>query len=216
MRLSSVGNRRSSSAYDPHVVTKEETPESIASLIKQRTRWNQGFLQVLRKGEWRRLPSLRQRLLARYTLAMPFLQAATAPLLLLSLFSILFVKVPVPVTLLTFLPLAPTVIMMAVESAALGELGRAFGIPIRMRDHARLLLGTMPYQILLAVAALRSVFRELRGERSWEKTAHANAHRRVAHSLARTGGRVRRIRRLELPRRPTILSSATASVRTTT
>jgi cellulose synthase/poly-beta-1,6-N-acetylglucosamine synthase-like glycosyltransferase len=164
-------------AYDPQAVTREETPGSIRALVKQRTRWDQGFLQVLRKGEWRKLPSRRQRWLARYTLAMPFLQAATGILLPLSLASMLLLKVPVPTALVTFLPLAPTLVTMAVESAALGEFGREFGIRIRFRDQARLLLGTFPYQLLLAVAAVRSVWRESRGHGSWEKTTHANAHR---------------------------------------
>lgn len=41
-------------AYDPYLVTREETPDALWAMLKQRTRWNQGFLQVLRKGEWRR------------------------------------------------------------------------------------------------------------------------------------------------------------------
>ena len=164
-------------AYDPQVVTREETPGSIRALVKQRTRWDQGFLQVLRKGEWRKLPSRRQRWLARYTLAMPLLQAATGVLMPLSLAMMFLLKVPMPTALVTFLPLAPTLVTMAVESAALGEFGREFGIRIRARDHARLLLGTVPYQLLLAAAAVRSVWREIRGHGGWEKTTHTNAHR---------------------------------------
>ena len=164
-------------AYDPEAVTREETPGSIRALVKQRTRWDQGFLQVLRKGEWRKLPSRRQRWLARYTLAMPLLQAATGVLIPLSLASMFLLKVPVPTALVTFLPLAPTLVTMAVESAALGEFGREFDIRIRFRDHARLLLGTFPYQLLLAAAAVRSVWRESRGHGGWEKTTHTNAHR---------------------------------------
>jgi glycosyltransferase XagB len=164
-------------AYDPQAVTREETPGSIRALVKQRTRWDQGFLQVLRKGEWRKLPSRRQRLLARYTLAMPMLQAATGVLMPLSLVSMFLLKVPMPIALMTFLPLAPTLVTMAVESAALGEFGREFGIRIRVRDHARLLLGTVPYQLLLAAAAVRSVWRQSRGQGGWEKTTHTNAHR---------------------------------------
>ncbi|WP_197040183.1 glycosyltransferase family 2 protein [Mycobacterium sp. URHB0044] len=164
-------------AYDPEVVTREETPHSIRALVKQRTRWDQGFLQVLRKGEWRKLPSRRQRWLARYTLAMPFLQAATGVLLPLSVLSMFLLKVVVPVALVTFLPLALTLVTMAVEAAALGEFGRDFGIRIRWWDRVRLLLGTFPYQLLLAVAAVRSVWREMRGQGGWEKTEHANAHR---------------------------------------
>jgi glycosyltransferase XagB len=108
---------------------------------------------------------------------MPFLQAATGLLLPLSLVSMLFVKVPVPVTLLTFLPLAPTIVTMAVEVAGLGEFGRAFGVRIRFRDVLRLVVGAFPYQVLLAFAALRSVWREARGHGGWEKTSHSNAHR---------------------------------------
>jgi cellulose synthase/poly-beta-1,6-N-acetylglucosamine synthase-like glycosyltransferase len=164
-------------AYDPQAVTREETPDSIRALVKQRTRWDQGFLQVLRKGEWRALPSRRQRWLARYTLAMPFLQAATGLLLPLSVISMFVLKVPLALTLVTFLPLAPTVVMMAAEVAALGEFGREFGVHIRMRDQLRLVLGTFPYQILLGAAAVRSVWREIRGHGSWEKTSHSNVHR---------------------------------------
>jgi glycosyltransferase XagB len=176
VRLSTSG-ARVAVAYDPEAVTREETPDTIKSLIKQRTRWDQGFLQVLRKGEWRRLPSPRQRWLARYTLAMPFLQAATGLLLPLSLVAMLFVKVPVPVTLLTFLPLTPTIVTLAVEAAGLDEFGRAFNVRIRARDLLRLVLGAFPYQVLLAFAALRSVWREARGHGGWEKTSHSNVHR---------------------------------------
>src|SRR5262249_18427338 len=70
-RLSTRG-ARAVVGYTSALVTQEETPETIAALLKQRTRWNQGFLQVLRKGDWRAL-SLRPRVLAAYTLAFPFL-----------------------------------------------------------------------------------------------------------------------------------------------
>jgi len=173
----STGGARVAVAYDPRVVTREETPHSVPALVKQRTRWNQGFLQVYRKGEWRKLPRRRQRWLARYTLAMPFLQAATGALLPLAVASIFLIKAPVPVALTTYLPLALVLITMAVEVAALGEFGREFGIRIGLWDRIRLLLGTFPYQLLLAFAALRAVWRENRGQGGWEKTSHANAHR---------------------------------------
>jgi cellulose synthase/poly-beta-1,6-N-acetylglucosamine synthase-like glycosyltransferase len=181
VRLSTRG-ARVAVAYDPRVVTREETPGSIRALVKQRTRWDQGFMQVYRKGEWRKLGSHRQRMLARYTLAMPFLQAATGALLPVAIASMFVLKVPVPLTLLTFLPLAPTLITIAVESAALGEFGKAFGVRIRLWDHVRLVLGAFPYQLLLAVAAVRSVWRQSRGQGGWEKTSHANAHRTAVES----------------------------------
>jgi cellulose synthase/poly-beta-1,6-N-acetylglucosamine synthase-like glycosyltransferase len=175
VRLSTAG-AKVAVAYDPRVVTREETPGSLRALVKQRTRWSQGFLQVLGKGAWRDLPTHRQRVLARYTLAMPFLQAFSGLMIPLSVVLMLFVKVPVPVALITFLPLIPTLVTLSVETAGLGDFGRSYGIRIRSWDRVRLVLGTFPYQVLLAFAALRAVWREVRGDSSWEKTAHAGAH----------------------------------------
>jgi len=41
----------------------------------------------------------------------------------------------------------------------------------------RLLAAYLPYQWLLGYAALRAVWRQLRGVNSWEKTTHTGAHR---------------------------------------
>jgi cellulose synthase/poly-beta-1,6-N-acetylglucosamine synthase-like glycosyltransferase len=179
VRLSSRG-AKVAVAYDPELVTREETPGSLRELLKQRTRWNQGFLQVLRKGEWRRLPTRRQRLLARYTLAMPFLQAFTGVLIPVSLATMILLDLPVVAALLTFVPLVPTLATLAVEVAALGEFCRNYQRRARVRDYLRLLLGAFPYHLLLGMAALRAVIREQRGERGWEKTAHVGAHRQEA------------------------------------
>jgi len=176
VRLSSAG-AKVVVAYSPEVVTREETPGSLMSLFKQRTRWNQGFLQVLGKAEWKKLPTLTQRLFARYMLSMPFLQAITGILVPLSILLIIFVKVPTPVALLTFIPLAPTLVTLAVEVAALGEFGRLYNQKVRVRDYLRLVLGTFPFQVFLAAAAVRAVFRQLRNETGWEKTEHTGAHR---------------------------------------
>lgn len=176
VRLSSAG-ARIVVAYSPEVVTREETPGTLTSLYKQRTRWNQGFLQVLGKGEWRKLPQLRQRLFARYLLSMPFLQAATGLLIPISLVLIFTVKVPTPIALITFIPVAPTLITLAVEMTGLAEFGRLYARKVRVRDYLRLVLGTFPYQVFLAAAAVRAVVRNLRGDHSWEKTEHTGAHR---------------------------------------
>jgi cellulose synthase/poly-beta-1,6-N-acetylglucosamine synthase-like glycosyltransferase len=179
VRLSTEG-ARVAVAYDPEVVTREETPGSLTSLYKQRTRWSQGFLQVLKKGEWRKLPTRRQRLLARYTLAMPFLQAFTGLMIPISIALMLTAKVPPLVAMITFLPVVPTLVTLAVEAAGVGDFARSYGVKLRVRDYVRLVLGTFPYQVLLAAAAVRAVVREARGDGSWEKTAHTGAHRSPA------------------------------------
>ncbi len=115
VRLSSRG-ATVAVAYDPILVTREETPASLRAFLKQRTRWNQGFLQVLRKGEWRRLPTRRQRLLARYTLAMPFLQALIGLLIPLSLAATILAKAPVLAALISFVPLVPALAVLVMEA----------------------------------------------------------------------------------------------------
>ena len=175
VRLSTKG-ARVAVAYDPEVVTREETPGSLTSLFKQRTRWSQGFLQVLKKGAWKDLPTRRQRALARYTLAMPFLQAFTGLMIPVSVALALFAKVPTLVAMATFLPVVPTLVTLVVEAAGLGEFGRSYNVKVRLRDYVKLVLGTFPYQVFLAVAAMRAAWREFRGDSSWEKTEHTGAH----------------------------------------
>ncbi len=164
-------------AYSPELATREETPPTLRGLIKQRTRWNQGYLQVLRKGEWKRLPGVGRRTMARYLLAMPFMQAFSGALILPSLVTLVLLKAPVPFVLLTFLPLAATLATLAIEVAGLAEFNRMFDLKVRKRDYVKLVAGSMPYQILLAVAAIRASARQIRGELSWEKTDHIGAHR---------------------------------------
>lgn len=189
VRLSSAG-ANVVVAYSPEVVTREETPGSFVSLLKQRTRWNQGFLQVLGKGEWRQLHTRRQRFFARYLLTMPFIQAATGLLIPISVLLIFTTKVPTIVALITFIPVAPTLVLLAVEFAGLSEFGRIYGQKARIRDYFRLVWGLIPYQIFLALAAIRSVYRHVRGQNAWEKTEHTGAHRGTATAATADVGNV--------------------------
>jgi cellulose synthase/poly-beta-1,6-N-acetylglucosamine synthase-like glycosyltransferase len=175
VRLSSLG-ARVAVAYDPHLVTREETPHSMSALVKQRTRWNQGFLQVLRKGAWRNLPTRRQRVLARFTLAQPFLQAFAGICVPASIAFALFVRVPLVVALTTFIPAIPTIAMICFEIAGLREFCRVYYVRARATDYLTLIVGTPVYMLLLGLAALRAVVREMAGNNSWEKTAHSGAH----------------------------------------
>jgi glycosyltransferase XagB len=163
--------------YDPELVTREETPDTLKAFFKQRTRWNQGFLQVLRKGHWRNLRTRRERVFARSVLALPFLQAFTGLALPVAVATILWLRVPDGIALLSFLPAVVLVAMVAVEAVGLHEFCRAYGRKARLRDHMRLVVGTIPYQAVLAGAAIRAVIRERRGQRGWEKTEHSNLHR---------------------------------------
>src|SRR5688500_11948332 len=74
LRFSALGERIRV-VYDPRHVTREETPDSVDAFIRQRTRWNQGFIQVLRKKTWCSLPTAGQRALAVCTLGYPLIHA---------------------------------------------------------------------------------------------------------------------------------------------
>jgi cellulose synthase/poly-beta-1,6-N-acetylglucosamine synthase-like glycosyltransferase len=173
----SVAGARVAVAYSAELATREETPPTLQGLIKQRTRWNQGYLQVLHRGEWRRLPTRSKRLMARYLLAMPFMQAFSGLLVPISLATMLFFRAPMPFVLLTYVPLGATLATLVVEAVGLAEFNRMFGLRVRLRDYLKLVLGALPYQLLLAFAAIRASVREIRGERGWEKTDHVGAHR---------------------------------------
>jgi cellulose synthase/poly-beta-1,6-N-acetylglucosamine synthase-like glycosyltransferase len=174
VRLSAMG-ARTDVAYTPDLVTREETPDSVRALLKQRTRWNQGFLQVLRKGHWRLLP-LGPRLLAAYTLAFPFLQVGTTLAYAIAIAALLGLKLPIGLALLSFVPLLPLVMILVAELIGLAELADDFRLRARTRDYLRLVAGFFPYQLLLSFAAVRAALRELFGIQNWEKTAHVGAH----------------------------------------
>jgi glycosyltransferase XagB len=173
-------------AYDPELITREETPPSLAGWLKQRTRWNQGFLQVLEKGDWRQLPTRARRLFAWYTLANPFIQAATGLLIPVAIATMIIGGFPVWLAVLTLMPAIPTLATLVVEMVALGDLGESIGYRVRLRDYLRLLFGSFAYQTLLGVAAVRATWRHRRGQDEWEKTEHAGAHRPAAKRVTGT------------------------------
>jgi cellulose synthase/poly-beta-1,6-N-acetylglucosamine synthase-like glycosyltransferase len=175
VRLSSRG-AKVVVAYDSSIVTKEETPHSLIGLLKQRTRWNQGFLQVFRKGEWRRLPGFGQRMLARYTLTGPFLQAFSGAVIPIGVAVALFANLGIGAALFTFVPVVPMVMNLIFQAVGLRDFGKQYDLRIRWHHYARLVIGAFPYMLVLTVAALRAVWREYTGKRNWELTRHVGAH----------------------------------------
>jgi cellulose synthase/poly-beta-1,6-N-acetylglucosamine synthase-like glycosyltransferase len=174
--------------YDDRYVTREETPPTVSQFVKQRTRWTQGFLQVLFKGDWARLPTLPQRLLALYTLAFPLVQALTVLYVPFSLWMIAMVKVPVTVAMISMLPLYLLVIQYGICLAGLYEFTSVHRLRPSPFSAVWLAVSYLPFQWLLGYAALRAVWRQLLRNTSWEKTQHVGAHRagsasRLAPSL---------------------------------
>ena len=182
VRLSALG-ARTAVFYEPELVTREECPPTVRAFIRQRTRWNQGYIQTLARGYWWRLP-LRQRALGAYILASPYVMALAWLMIPAAIATAVAVKAPIEITLLSFLPLVPMLSMLVVETCGLGEFCRAYGERPSVRDYGRLVLGLLLYQGLLAYAAARAVIREARGARGWDKTAHLGLHLAQSASVA--------------------------------
>jgi glycosyltransferase XagB len=173
----SIRGERISVTYDAEHATREETPPTLKSFIKQRTRWNQGFLQVLAKKDWRQFPRLSQRVFAWYTLTYPFVQAFVGLLWGVALVMMLFVELPVVLAMISLLPLYILVFQLVANLVGLFEFARVYDLRIRVRDILVFIVGFMPYQSLLSLGALRAIYREFRGMNNWEKTEHTGAHR---------------------------------------
>jgi len=158
--------------WDPELVTRTAAPTSIGALARQQTRWIQGFLHVLRKGVWRDLPTRRQRLLARGNLAMPFLEAIAGAAIPILAVAAVAADAPPPIVLIACLPLVPALMTVAVETAGLGDLRHIGQLRVRPSDRLLVVLGAIPYRILLATAALGALVRELRGRPSRDTVSH--------------------------------------------
>lgn len=163
--------------YDAAHVTREETPDSVESLIRQRTRWSQGFIQVLRKGDWTRLPLFRQRLLAVYTLGYPILHVILMLLWPFAIFGGLFLKMPVIVTMIAFLPLYAIVFQFLVSTVGAYLFAREYGQRLPIGTPFMMAVTFLPYQWILGLSAVRAAYRELEEHTNWEKTLHLGAHR---------------------------------------
>ncbi|MGH2481791.1 MAG: glycosyltransferase, partial [Ktedonobacteraceae bacterium] len=176
-----ISHARMRIIYDDEFVTREETPHTITQFIKQRTRWNQGFIQILFKGEWLKLPRFSQRLLAFYVLILPELQAFFTLMVPASLLMFFFVKLPLWFAMLTFLPFYCFVLTAFIDLAGLHEFLKAHNRKWSWREATIMVLAFFPYQWLLSLGAVRALFRYMRGSTNWEKTVHLGQHRtRVA------------------------------------
>lgn len=163
--------------YDDQYVTREETPPTVGHFIRQRTRWSQGFLQTLRKGDWTRLPNWKQRVMAAYTLGFPTAQAVLALYVPISLWMMFSTKVPVGQALLLLLPAYLLVSHYFMSLIGLYEFADAHGLHATWKTPVAMALAYLPYQWMLAYAAFRAFIREVRGVSNWEKTQHVGAHR---------------------------------------
>jgi cellulose synthase/poly-beta-1,6-N-acetylglucosamine synthase-like glycosyltransferase len=182
IRLSAAG-ATIISTYDPTHVTKEETPATISQFIKQRTRWNQGFLQILVMNTWTNYDSFGKRILSVYTLAFPIIQTFLFVLTPTTVLLGLDYKLPIVVSLISFIPLMLVITQYIINTIALREFIQEQKLPEQKIIYFTMLFTFIPYQMLLAISALRATFREMLGLNNWEKTFHTGEHREFAANV---------------------------------
>jgi glycosyltransferase XagB len=179
MRLSQAGAKMTV-VYNATYATQEETPPTLVSFIKQRTRWAQGFLQILGRGTYRYFPTYRQRLLALYVLSWPII------------IPVVFLLLPFGITMMLLVSLEPMLAVIAnvslllfsafvvVQVLGFYEFTREYKIRFPWWRIPLIVFLFYPYTVLLAVASIRAMYRQVAQINVWEKTEHRNVHRQTA------------------------------------
>jgi hypothetical protein len=161
VRLAVAGSRVAV-AYDPVLDTRVPAPETRPAVAAAEARWLAGFVRAGRRGAWRRLPTRRQRLLARATLAQPVLQALAAAVAPPAAVAAVALGAPAPVVVAALVPCVPLLVRLVVESAGLAEMCRTRGERARLRDRLGLALTAVPHHLVLGLAAVRALGRDRR------------------------------------------------------
>jgi hypothetical protein len=138
-------------------------------------------MQTLSKGVWRELPTRKQRWLAFYTLAFPQGQALLGIYIPFSLITMLALKTPEQVAMISYFPVAMLLAHFLTSVIGLYEFTGAHGLKASPSAVVQMAVAWFPYQLVLSYAALRAVGRQARGVSNWEKTQHVGAHRALAH-----------------------------------
>lgn len=168
--------------YDEKHATQEETPDTVESFIKQRTRWVQGFYQIFFKMDWAKLPQFKQKIVALYILLNSLMQAAMLIFLPIGIYIAATQQIPVPLALLSYLPIYILLIQLAMNLIGIREFTSAYKKHLPLGFTLKMIVYYYPFQIIMAVSALRAVFRMMVGQAAWEKTSHSNLHRLATES----------------------------------
>lgn len=161
--------------------TYEEVPEGLGSFIKQRTRWVQGFIQIAIDGNWRNLPFKKQLYLLSLVL-FPFFQFFLS---IWTAYSIFFApKLPMSLVMISVIPMGILFFQLSIQYSQMVEM-MILKKQHKLIPYATLifLISFIPYQIIMVIAAIRAIVRQLTGKLSWEKTNHVNSHRKFVKAF---------------------------------
>ncbi len=168
--------------YDGKYSTREETPSDVKSFIKQRTRWNLGFLQIVLKGHWSRLPKIRQKMVAVYILLSPFFNMFYLLYIPIGIYAAVFNKISVYLAIVSFIPFYLFVFQMLINIIGIYSFTKTYRLKFNLLLPLRILLTFYPYQLLLYYSSFRAVLRYFANNLNWEKTLHKNNHRTMKNA----------------------------------
>lgn len=170
-------NAKTRIAYDDRFLTKEETPSSVKSFVKQRTRWMQGFIQIFFKSDWVDLPEFRQKFLSVYILLSPMIQVLLLLYIPLGIYISQEFVLPLYISLLSYMPFYLMAIQLTIYLIGFYKFTKAHNKEFSIFVILKMIFYYYPYQILLAYSSIRALTRFVFGIKGWEKTKHINAHR---------------------------------------
>ncbi|MGI5827904.1 MAG: glycosyltransferase [Patescibacteria group bacterium] len=163
--------------YEENLSTLEETPVDELAFIKQRSRWDFGYLQILFKGQWLKFKSLKQQYLSLYILTQPLFRHVSFVAMVLLPLMTRFLQVPVGLALLSYLPAYFLVMQLGMYALGLYDLRKYYNLRFPLGVFITTVLTFFPYQLMLFISSLRALVRLTLGKYTWEKTVHQNSHR---------------------------------------
>lgn len=172
-----ISNARMQIVYDEEHVTREESPLNLGGFIKQRTRWNQGFLQIFQKAQWIEIKSVRAKILASYILLSPIFQTLFFMYIPFSIFIIIYFKLPIWIVMLSIIPFYILIIQLVSFNIGLYLFTRDYNYKYPLWMPFKILLTFFPFQFILGLSSARAVLRLVSNNNVWEKTQHSNTHR---------------------------------------
>lgn len=179
-----VAGAKTSIVYDERHATQEETPSSVSEFVRQRTRWNQGFIQIISKLEWMSLPRNKSIIFCLYILMSPFISILLAFYTPLGIYLGIYHKLPIPLAMLSFLPLYVVGIQILTQLVGFFEFTRSYHRKMKFFDACKVVLTYYPYQLLLIWASVRAIYRFSITNNSWDKTSHMNVHRQLVTRMS--------------------------------
>ena len=176
LRINQSG-KKTAVHYHEQYVTKEETPPTVAQFVKQRTRWNQGFLQIIASGDWKSFATFKKNIMSVLIFSWPIQQIMYLAYFFIAITFLFKLKLSPIVVLISIMPMYVLIAQLLVLFFIFIEFSKTY--KINHPKHFFLQIGwvILPYFGLLTYAAARAVVRYFLNDFSWEKTNHTNAHR---------------------------------------